>query len=56
MPNIALPNIPDVHGETTANDKQLRDFLIAVKITLEQLTGADPNSNKALITLINANQ
>lgn len=56
MGNVVVPNLPDVHGMTTAKDKQLRDFLIAVKITLEKLTGADINSNSALIDLLNDNQ
>jgi hypothetical protein len=37
-----IPNLPDVTGETVGKDQQLRDFLIAVKITLEKLTGATP--------------
>ena len=56
MGDIKLPGLPDVHGETTSADKQLRDFLIAVKITLDKLTGADPKSNSALIDLLNDNQ
>ena len=35
-----LPNLPDVTGKTISEDAQLRDFLIAVKITIEKLTGA----------------
>jgi hypothetical protein len=54
--NINVPNIPDVHGETAQKDKQLRDFLVAVKITLDKLTGADDTSNSALIDLLNDNQ
>jgi len=56
MGDIKLPNLPDIHGESTAKDKQLRDFLIAVKITLDLLTGADAKSNTALIDLLNDNQ
>lgn len=56
MADIRLPGLPDVHGPTTATDKQLRDFLIAVKITLDKLTGADAKSNSALIDLLNDNQ
>jgi hypothetical protein len=56
MGDIKLPNLPDVHGKSASEDKQLRDFLIAVKITLDKLTGADPNSNSALIDLLNDNQ
>ena len=56
MAKVVIPNLPDVHGKTTAEDKQLRDFLIAVKITLDKLTGADAKSNSALIDLLNDNQ
>jgi hypothetical protein len=35
-----IPNLPDVAGETVSKDQQLRDFLVAVKITLEKITGA----------------
>ena len=56
MSNIVVPNIPDVAGDSAMKDKQLRDFMIAVKITLEKLTGADINSNSALIDLLNNNQ
>ena len=35
-----IPNLPDVTGETVNKDQQLKDFLIAVKITLEKLTGS----------------
>ena len=54
MGNIILPHLPDVAG-LALEDKQLRDFLIAVKTTLEKLTGADPKSNSALIDLLNEN-
>jgi hypothetical protein len=37
---IVLPNLPDVTGDTVSKDQQLRDFLIAVKITLEKITGS----------------
>jgi hypothetical protein len=53
--DVQIPNLPDVAGEA-AKDMQLRDFLIAVKNTLEILTGASVNSNKALIDLLNDNQ
>lgn len=53
---IIIPNLPDVSGDTAMKDKQLRDFLVAVKITIEKLTGSDPKSNKAVIDLLNANQ
>lgn len=55
MGDIQLPGLPDVAG-MALKDKQLRDFLIAVKITLEKLTGADPKSNKSLIEYLNDNQ
>ena len=35
-----LPNLPDVMGTTVSSDQQLRDFLIAVKTTLEKITGS----------------
>ena len=54
--DIKLPGLPDVGGDTAMKDKQLRDFLVAVKIILEKLTGADPKSNSALIDLLNDNQ
>ena len=54
--DIKLPNMPDVGGATMNTDPQLRALLIAMKQTLEKLTGADPNSNTALIDLLNDNQ
>ena len=53
MGYIKIPYLPDVSG-LALEDKQLRDFLIAVKTTLEKLTGADPKSNSALMDLLNA--
>lgn len=38
MADIRLPNIPDVTGESIQKDKQLRELLIAIKITLEKMT------------------
>jgi hypothetical protein len=38
MASLNLPNFPDVSGQTVSADKQLQDFLIAVRITLEKLT------------------
>lgn len=35
-----IPNLPDITGETVSKDQQLRDFLIAVRITLEKITGS----------------
>jgi hypothetical protein len=40
MSKIILPNIPDVAGRSTLDDPQLRELLMAIKITLEQITGA----------------
>jgi hypothetical protein len=37
-----LPNMPDITGKTVGADPQLRDFLVAVKTTLEKLTGSTP--------------
>ena len=55
MANVVIPNLPDISGQYT-EDQQLRDFLIAVKQTLEILTGSTVNSNTAVIDLINTNQ
>lgn len=49
MPEIMLPNIPDVLGETIENDAQLRDLLVAMKITIEKLTGATITELDALL-------
>lgn len=54
--DVQIPNLPDVDGEAINADPQLKDFLIAVKQTLEKLTGTDPNSNTSLIDLLNSNQ
>jgi hypothetical protein len=56
MGNIVVPNIPDVNCQSTKEDKRLYDILVAIKTTLEKLTGADPKSNSALIDLLNSNQ
>jgi len=40
MAEIQLPGIPDVRGRSVADDPQLRELLMAIKITLEQITGA----------------
>ena len=53
MATIILPNIPDVAGESIKADNQLRDLLIAIKITLEKLTGA---TNAELETLLEKNE
>jgi len=34
-----IPNIPDVNGKAVTDDPQLRMLLVAMKITLERLTG-----------------
>lgn len=56
MSNIILPGMPDVNSRTLNEDPQLKELLVAIKITLEKLTGADPLSNSALIDLLNDNQ
>lgn len=56
MGDIKLPGIPDVASATTNKDQQLKELLIAIKMTLEKLTGADPKSNSALVDLLNDNQ
>ncbi len=56
MGDIQLPNMPDVQGSVIDQDPTLRALLIAMKQTLEKLTGADPKSNSALIDLLNDNQ
>lgn len=40
MAEINIPNIPDVSSKLTMEDPQLRAILTAIKITLEQITGA----------------
>jgi hypothetical protein len=40
MAEIHLPGIPDILGKTVASDPQLREILLAMKITLEKITGA----------------
>lgn len=56
MSDVQIPNMPDVQGSAIMQDPQLRALLIAIKQTLEILTGANMNSNKALIDLLNDNQ
>jgi len=55
MADVQLPNLPDVTGDYT-KDQQLRDFLIAVKQTIEILTGTNVNSNTSLVDYLNDNQ
>jgi len=40
MAEIKLPGIPDVTGRTVVDDPQLRELLLALKITIELITGA----------------
>ena len=40
MADIVLPGIPDVLGKTVQEDPQLRELLLALKITIEKITGA----------------
>jgi hypothetical protein len=54
--DVILPNMPDISGEIIDQDAQLKDLLIAIKKTLEILTGTDPKSNDKLIDLLNENQ
>ena len=35
-----IPNLPDVTGKTVSDDQQLKELLIAIKITLEKITGS----------------
>lgn len=56
MADIYLPGIPDINSKVLSEDPQLKELLVAIKITLDKLTGADVNSNSALIDLLNDNQ
>ena len=40
MAEIILPGIPDVAGRAVQDDPQLRELLMAIKITLEKMTGS----------------
>ena len=40
MAEITLPGIPDVAGKTVQDDPQLRELLLALKISIELITGA----------------
>jgi hypothetical protein len=40
MSEIHLPGIPDVSGKTVGEDYQLRELLLAIKISIELITGA----------------
>jgi hypothetical protein len=40
MAEIKLPGIPDVAGRSISEDPQLRELLMAIKISLELITGA----------------
>ena len=56
MADVNLPGIPGIDSKVLNEDPQLKDLLIAIKLTLETLTGADTSSNSALIDLLNDNQ
>lgn len=47
---VNIPNLPDVNN---IKDPQLRAFCIAVKTTLEILTGSHESSNDILVNIIN---
>jgi hypothetical protein len=49
MAQIVLPAIPDVSGKTVGEDPQLRELLMAIKITLEKITGATVEELDALL-------
>ena len=48
-----IPNIPDIIGKSVSEDQQLREILIAMKITLEKITGA---TNDELTALLEKNE
>lgn len=48
--------MPDVQGVLIEKDPQLWALLVAIKKTLELLTGADKKSNRSLIDYLNDNQ
>jgi hypothetical protein len=50
MAKIVLPTIPDVAGKSINEDPQLRELLMAIKITLEKITGATPAELDELLT------
>jgi hypothetical protein len=56
MANVQVPYMPDIESKATNDDPQLKELLLSIKLTLNILTGADPNSNTALIDLLNDNQ
>jgi hypothetical protein len=49
MTEIMLPGIPDVSGKTVGEDPQLRELLLALKITIEKITGATTAELDALL-------
>jgi hypothetical protein len=49
MAEIILPGIPDVSGKLVQDDPQLRELLMAIKITLEKITGATVEELDALL-------
>jgi hypothetical protein len=42
MAKLIIPNMPDVSGVTVSKDRQLWDLLIAIRTTIEKITGATP--------------
>ena len=56
MGDVVFPNMPDVDGKAIDEDPTLRDLLIAMKQTLEKLTGTDTQSNTSLVDYLNDNQ
>lgn len=52
MGTINVPGIPEADCPTTQQDPQLRELLIAIKVTLEQLLQATPTE---LDTFLNKN-
>jgi hypothetical protein len=49
MAEIHLPGIPDVSGKSVGEDRQLRELLLALKISIELITGATPDELDALL-------
>ena len=46
-----IPHIPDINGRAVTDDPQLRQILIAMKITLEKLTDTTDELTAALAAL-----
>ena len=49
MAEIKLPGIPDVAGKSVSEDQQLRELLLALKISIELITGATVAELDALL-------